>query len=791
MARDKTIPEHLTNYSPVQGAVYKGFTLSCNFDTDHKPVLKFHFNKIYFKQNTNAINALLRKCGCLIADNKRTVLSQQGAENHQWTIFGNRGVEGALHVLLTTAECDSQFFFQNSHFKKQLQQLQQNIVNNIIRIESEKNQKPDIKKHSLKIAKKEKFFVPSYNPVTQSKHEVRSVVKVNHKIMKSYYMKTGISAITELETLNSELYILLLGRDRVARVRPICDDNGMRRGSVSRAAQNFQSLRSYMMARQNMLDESVVDKLISAGYGSLEVANLVYAENDAHWNNIYFNKDGKVSRIDFDQANWGHTCKYKGWDFDEPCHDGISPIEAFPVTRYDIEHLAQLLDAYPARGLYSEFHSVYNKKDMLLNKMQEDPIFNGDKWRTFLKYCLIPDSIFCDLVDRCVSSSQEREEILLYILNRKHEYRRILPQIADFRDYVLKHSEEALNVIDELEMLISELNSVENEYTHLLQDFERENQQAIKRQEFKDLVMTFLRSNTKIIFGEEATFTLLKDSNAHITLPESLGACFSGDDDGVVQKITKDGYLTFIIKSTDIESVFKDLNEDDIPLMDLEKIPFTLTSLYIWQDITKKLSSTKTLSILDDRHKYFSFQLQSHILNKCKTYLAEAKAFGSFGSFFKIETPEDRSLSLLCRAITEHIENIQYYPNIFTLNELMIVQQKRDFIRKCSKQIRLLCSDSNDSAERELTAAAYRTLLTEIDSSAVDIPVKEVIERSKITVVKSKTRKFFLSKGTQEKITVHSALQNEKIFKNNRYLPDPVFPFQDAVKSGVNSCYMI
>jgi len=296
--------------------------------------------------------------------------------------------------------------------------------------------------------------------VSQSAHNVKKQITPKNKIV---YNKPQPGAISEIESFNSELFRLLLGTKRVGKVRSTYDSQGIRTGSVSREMEGYCSIKDYVTTNKLAyklavspdklkVQNELKNMLINGGFGKVEVANHVFADDDAHWGNVGINKQGEIGRIDFDRALWPITSSYAGIDPNKDRdvrNESVSPKHAFPVSIIDIVKLPNTSDTKPDNAMKYHVERDLYLDNSFLSSIQMDGKFIHDKWYAYLKYILINDEMYKSRLDYCISSEKRKNEILPYLVERRDAFKEKLLSIPEFRNYIIYNPDVIKNIIHE------------------------------------------------------------------------------------------------------------------------------------------------------------------------------------------------------------------------------------------------------------------------------------------------------------------------------------------------------
>lgn len=369
--------------------------------------------------------------------------------NNQLLISGNRPVSETLNALVTYA--DNVGPPSDPYDKIAKETLLSVIIDINTDIKKQNEIKHKQKPILAKVIQDDTFTKNDNIAIDESLNVVTPVTKKSKKDQtdKLYFLKKRMGALSEIESFNSELFILLLGSDRVARSRSTYDESGMRQGNISREIKYtpFEDyFNAYLEKNPNATMDQINQMVISLDYAAVEVANYVFKENDAHWRNVGV-KDGKIVRIDFDQALWWVAFKYFGHDANLQSQVD----DVLLITQRDMANLPVLQDRVARHNLQSEYR-VRNIESEL-EYIRDDITFQNSKWYHFLKYILIGDDIYNARLDACISSVNLKKEIFKGLIADRERCKSEIIYEPLFYEY-LKNNPNAINqIISEFDKL--------------------------------------------------------------------------------------------------------------------------------------------------------------------------------------------------------------------------------------------------------------------------------------------------------------------------------------------------
>ncbi|CAM4430933.1 MAG: hypothetical protein LEGION0398_MBIBDBAK_01349 [Legionellaceae bacterium] len=257
---------------------------------------------------------------------------------------------------------------------------------------------------------------------------------------KEYFLKPHESEyleknIHELEALSSEIYRFLLGNNRAPKVRVLLDENDKVWGTVSKKIGNYKSFYDVLKEKNKRIPNK---KLIEAGFGSLMAASYIMEENDLHGGNYGFNDEGKLCRIDFDQ--------------------NLLPLfsSAYLKQRPSVDTLNALLSRKLDKGNYplKEAYNFQNDSTGLV-EMEKNEEFCIDKWKTFVKLCLLTKENINAMLQPHVKQGFNLSLYSDYIYKRAQAIKEELLKSEDFRMTFLRHSQ---NIISSIKKEVNDYN---------------------------------------------------------------------------------------------------------------------------------------------------------------------------------------------------------------------------------------------------------------------------------------------------------------------------------------------
>lgn len=441
--------------------IYKGLiNLTCKFgDADRDPQLIIEIKIPDKDEDKDKLGKLL--------DAMKIFPSgiQKVGDDHLRCILSNNGrIEECIEELKTSPLINTMSDDVNPVFPVELKDFQSHVV----RIKNKKRKNKE--KSSPVKAKKEASYSDqggSFAEKSSVSHSVKKVGKLKTSgDAASHYHKKNLTAITEIEAFGSELFRILLGKDRVGKSRAVYNEDGMRRGVVSREVENFVPLQTKFNALNKCnsmrYSEPITqfdNGLVNAGLGLLEVANMVFADPDAHFGNVGYS-NGKLVRIDFDQVFFPETCGSLSLKPDQAIpfnsFEHVSAIEMFAVRQADLISLPHY-----SKRLLNGLGTMYLRADKKYNtgffkgelkRISIDKKFNQDKWYAFLKYLLIGDDVYNNLLDQFIYSDKRKGKIFDFLSKRRDQFQRALIATPQFRDYVIKNP----GVLDQIKNEFSE-----------------------------------------------------------------------------------------------------------------------------------------------------------------------------------------------------------------------------------------------------------------------------------------------------------------------------------------------
>lgn len=247
-----------------------------------------------------------------------------------------------------------------------------------------------------------------------------------HKVTRVKNNKTGKVEILkydpsgrrgiELEAFNGMCYSILLN-EKTPKVRVVHDSHGRRIGLLSRAIDNFKSMRNYYeeaKAKTGSYASPPQADLVKAGIGKDFAAAYAEEEDDLHSGNMEYNPD-KVStgKIDHDRSLWSISAKYSGLNPQEQDAYKRVPATAFPITWSDLTHFPHLQHANPRLFPHK------NDKGLLdLRGIENDKQFIYDSNFIFLKKALLTEPIYRAFATATISNEKLADQVVAHQTKR-------------------------------------------------------------------------------------------------------------------------------------------------------------------------------------------------------------------------------------------------------------------------------------------------------------------------------------------------------------------------------------
>ncbi|CAM4431486.1 MAG: hypothetical protein LEGION0398_MBIBDBAK_01356 [Legionellaceae bacterium] len=360
--------------------------------------------------------------------------------------------------------------------------------------------------------KKFKRFSSIEGKPGKSSHDVSMAMKSPKKDLglsvdkKEYFLKPYSNLhvklhVYEVEAFSSEIYRFLLGNDRAPKVRVLVDENNEVYGTVSKKIHNYKSFYDVIREKNKRIPNK---RLIKAGFGSLIAASYIMEERDLHGGNYGFNHEGKLSRIDFDQ--------------------NLLPLVSNRIKRDipSVETLNNLLTHKLEEGnnpLKDAFKFENQEAGLAVMETKEE--FRFDKWKTFIKLCLLKEENIKAMLYPHIKEEKQLNYATRYVYKRAESIKKQLLKSEDFRMIFLKYSK---NMMDSIKKEISDYNHDfkskhpdrevpihEAEFNKLLKDVYVE---SLKEQLYKASAFLKLQTEEASIFNQEEVKELKEISQA-------------------------------------------------------------------------------------------------------------------------------------------------------------------------------------------------------------------------------------------------------------------------------------
>lgn len=276
--------------------------------------------------------------------------------------------------------------------------------------------------------------------VPASTYDVKHASKITNPKKRYIFKKSpGGRSISEFEAFNGFCYRLLLG-ERHPKVSVVYHEDGTRAGLVSKEIDGFVSFRD--LGRRTItpadLLKSEIVKIWAAAYTE--------EENDLHSGNYGIGAHGFAVKIDDDQATWPLTSKYA---MVSPKHTlptlgyKTAPVNAFRVTRRDIENFPVLQDADP--------HNWPDRPNQnpLFNALIPEKKFQQEKYYMFLKRILIPRGVYEAIGLATIRSDKKRKEFVDHKCNKTEELKKVLLNTPAFQNYIINNPTIIAQILNE------------------------------------------------------------------------------------------------------------------------------------------------------------------------------------------------------------------------------------------------------------------------------------------------------------------------------------------------------
>lgn len=280
---------------------------------------------------------------------------------------------------------------------------------------------------------------------------------------------------SEYEAANAQLGRLYLGPDRAPDVEPRYKENNERAGVSMEHWPNLESLGARIantfkeqLNKQTKdrgqefniaFSQEFADDLVNNGMVDVMVFNYFSQEWDGHFENIVFNNEGKVSRIDFDVTT---APLVKKWNLAVAGTEkflGCRAEDASPITAAEIrDHFAVPQQVKPSRWIDKGGATPDGEHPELAKKIEASPKYKEKKYRAFLKLILIPEEDIKFIAENYIGKEKHQKIWSEHLLERQAKFNEELPKIDEFRLHVLSHPENIEGICKELKVYYQKLN---------------------------------------------------------------------------------------------------------------------------------------------------------------------------------------------------------------------------------------------------------------------------------------------------------------------------------------------
>ena len=174
------------------------------------------------------------------------------------------------------------------------------------------------------------------------------------------------------------------------------------------------------------------------------------------------------------------------------------------------------------------------------------------------------------------------------------------------------------------------------------------------------------------------------------------------------------------------------------------------------------------------------------IIEECQSRTSSWSINSLYRFFSSSNNARDQQIDLLYRAIANFNGNIIFNRNIKSLEQLIIVQQKREVIEKCIEEINRLMPSSMENSfsvvtqlgdYSDLKVDAYRTLIAVIKNSDPDKKIEDILKKENLSTipvivggerVSGKKTKFYQNSKKLDgvRINIEEALSSRRLFKS-------------------------
>lgn len=366
----------------------------------------------------------------------KDLLSYGSTERSRFVVTSKRKVIRAIDLLLKLPAYDHP---HNDQAKIELEKIKQDLLKTLT--------------PATKLAKKQKrieHYKDSEQQIVHPKgvpealHSVKRIVRIKDNVPKEEVLKNHPAGrkIIEIETFSGICYRLLLN-DRAPKVRTVVNDEGENIGNISRLLPNAQSIHDYYVSHGNTFPDKV--NLIRAGIGRILAAAYCEEENDLHGGNIIYDEtipgQKKTYKIDHDQSLWPITAKYANEELRY-----VTPVTAFPITQYDLNHFPFLRNAKPRNFLEPTLLTKLKLADLGIELKN---LLIKDAFTVLLKKAVITESMYEAIAEASISNERLKKRLVNHQTTRSQLLKEQLLQNATFLLFIRQNPDMKQEILAE------------------------------------------------------------------------------------------------------------------------------------------------------------------------------------------------------------------------------------------------------------------------------------------------------------------------------------------------------
>lgn len=280
--------------------------------------------------------------------------------------------------------------------------------------------------------------------------------------------------IVNYETANAHMMALLMGPQRVPKVRAVYKD-GYRYGNAINYIDGLTSLPTYYQTlfpnMKNKDEREVIwrTKLSKAGLASLLLTSWWLEECDLHMGNYGFDAQNRLVRYDFDRSAFPFTCHFLGIDaqkgYSLPAREHQEAYFAIPTQQFpiDLRHIESLTNLPPSnddiRKKPDKWFGEHPKERVFLpadrQQIADSALYRRDLYLHAIKLMVTPPEVMKAIATAHIPSKQPGKKAHAYAeryIQRAQAIKQALWQSPQFIQFLCTLSINDINWIkDEFE----------------------------------------------------------------------------------------------------------------------------------------------------------------------------------------------------------------------------------------------------------------------------------------------------------------------------------------------------